>query len=105
MLLVFNCVFQIEGSPSPQVSYDLQQLGKLHLWVELQHFSFLSVCFLQNVGTPVSEQSYQVNGKDSLLTCARISIFWELRNPPRQSLMASLGHDFPGLERPMQNSV
>ena len=31
MPLVLTHVFQIQGSPSPQVGYDLQQFGKLYL--------------------------------------------------------------------------
>ena len=42
LLLVLIYVFQIEGSPCLQVGYDLEQMGKLHLWIELKHSFFLS---------------------------------------------------------------
>lgn len=105
---VLICVFQIEGCPSPQVSCDLQQLGKLLLRVELKHFSFPSAQSLQKLGLLVSEQPYQVNGKDCLLACARILIFGiplEDRNPLRWRLMAGFCHGVPGLERPLGNSA
>ena len=46
-----------------------------------------------------------MNGKASLLAWARISVSEGLRNPLRQSLIADLGHDFPGPEEPVGKSV
>ena len=45
-----------------------------------------------------------MNGKDSLLAWARISVSEGLRNPLRQSLIAGLGHNFPGPEEPVGRS-
>ena len=63
MLLVLICVFQIEGSPSPQFSFDLQQLGKPHLWGELKYFSFLSAWSLQKMDSWVPSSLNRQMGK------------------------------------------
>ena len=53
ILLVLNCVCQKQGNSSHQVGYDLKQFGKLHLWVKLKHFSFLSAWSHQKLETPI----------------------------------------------------
>ena len=47
------------------------------------------------------------NRKDCLQVCAGILIFWGLleKKNPRQNLVASLWHGFPGLERLFHSSV
>ena len=47
----FDLCFPDIGKPFPQVSYDLQQFGKLHLWVELRYFCFLSAWSPQKLET------------------------------------------------------
>ena len=51
ILLVLISVCQKQGNSSYQVGYDLKQFGKLHLWVKLKQFSFLSAWSLQKLDT------------------------------------------------------
>ena len=99
LLLVLVCVFQIEGSPCPQVGYDLEQMGKLHLWIELKHSFFLSAWSSQKSDSQVPsglnrrmkeivswqrQESQNLGGfqkreiNQSIKPLARISCTWEV---------------------------
>ena len=72
-------------------SYNLQQFGKLHLWVELKHS-----CPSRKWRPLGSEQPYPVSGKDCLLTYAGISIFW---GPPEERNLPEMESDGRPLAR------
>ena len=120
LLLVLVCVFQTEGSPCPQVGYDLEQMGKLHLWIELKHSFFLSAWSSQKSDSRVPsglnrrmkeivswqrQESQNLGGfqkreiNQSIKPLARISCTWEvfgefslglLRSSPSASLEESI---------------
>ena len=105
----FDLCFPDIGEPFPSSYLWLRAIGWIILYRWNWNIFLFSLPGLSRYWRHLgSEQSYQVNGKDYLMACPGISIFWgllEKRNAPRQNLMASPWHGFPGLERPFRNLV